>query len=201
MTALIRKIISQQDLVRIASPDELKKKSLLQILNERFQPYIGKSIDEISAIADIEVNHKAKSFLQLFISSLLGIKGTKLEQIEEFAKANIHLKTVRLEPNGIPKEHMSFKNIDFMEWANEEWEESWLKEYFSETKLLFVVFKYKETKRENPNRKLYFQGITLWNMPMTEIEGRLKEFWNHVQKLIREGIELVPVQAKGQDNC
>ncbi|MFS0689530.1 Sau3AI family type II restriction endonuclease [Sporosarcina sp. 179-K 8C2 HS] len=196
MTALIRKVISQQDLVRIASPEELKKKTLLEILNEKFRPFIGKSLDEIAAMAEIEVNHKSKSFLQLFISSLLGIKGTKLEQIEEFAKANIQLKTVRLEPHGIPKEHMSFRNINFVEWANEEWEESWLKDYFSETKLLFVVFKYKETERENPNRKLYFQGITLWNMPMSEIEGRLKDFWFHVQELIREGIELLPVQQK-----
>ncbi|WOV87391.1 Sau3AI family type II restriction endonuclease [Sporosarcina oncorhynchi] len=196
MTVLIRKIISQDDLVRITSPAELKKKTLLEILNEKFQPFIGKSLDEISAIAGIEVNHKSKSFLQLFISNLLGIKGTRLEQIDEFAKANIQLKTVRLEPNGIPKEHMSFRNIDFVEWANENWEDSWLNEYFSETKLLFIVFKYKETAKENPNRKLFFQGITLWNMPMSEIEGRLKDFFSHVQDLIQEGIELMPVRQK-----
>lgn len=196
MTALIRKVISHQDLVRITSPAELKKKTLLEILKEKFQPFIGKSLDEISAMTEIEVNHKSKNFLQLFISSLLGIKRTKLEQIEEFAKANIQLKTVRLEPQGLPKEHMSFRNVDFVEWANEDWEESWLNEYFSETKLLFVVFKYKETEKENPNRKLYFQGIKLWNMPMSEIEGRLKDFFFHVQDLIREGIELVPVQQK-----
>src|SRR5690606_6303005 len=104
------------------------------------------------------------------------------------AKANIQLKTVRLEPNGFPKEHMSFRNIDFNEWANDDWEDSWLKEYFSETKLLFVVFKYRETEKENPKRKLYFEGITLWNMPMSEIDGRLKDFWKHVQNLIRQGI-------------
>lgn len=198
MTALIRNVVSHQDLVRITSPEELKKKTLLEILNEKFQPFIGMSLDEISAMAEIEVNHKSKSFLQLFISSLLGIKGTKLEQIEEFAKANIQLKTVRLEPHGAPKEHMSFRNIDFVEWANEDWEDSWLKDYFSETKLLFVVFNYKETKKENPNRKLYFQGITLWNMPISEIEGRLKDFFFHVQDLIREGIKLEPVRQKNR---
>ncbi|MHC8515091.1 Sau3AI family type II restriction endonuclease [Sporosarcina sp. ITBMC105] len=196
MTALIRKVILEEDLVRITSPAALKKKTLLRILEEKFEPFIGKSLDDISKSSQIDVNHKSKSFLQLFISSLLGIKGTKLEQIEEFAKANIHLKTVRLEPNGLPKEHMSFKNIDFIKWANEEWEDSWLKEYFTETKLLFVVFQYKETKKENPNRKLFFKGITLWNMSMAEIEGRLKEFWEHVQHLIREGIELVPTHQK-----
>lgn len=196
MTAIIRKVISHQDLVRITSPAELKKKTLLEILNEKFQPFIGKSLDEISAIAEIEVNLNPKNFLQLFISSLLGIKGTRLDQIEEFAKANIQLKTVRLEPHGIPKQHMSFRNIDFIEWANEDWEDSWLRNYFSETKLLFVVFKYKETEKENSNRKLYFQGVTLWNMPMVEIEGRLKDFFFYVQELIHKGIKLVPEQQK-----
>ena len=58
------------------------------------------------------------------ISALLGIKGTKLDKIEEFSKANIKFKTVRLEPNGKPKESMSFEKINFDEWLDESWEES-----------------------------------------------------------------------------
>src|SRR5699024_4878976 len=56
----------------------------------------------------------SKSFLPEFISSLLGIKGTSLNKIEEFQKANIDLKTIRLEPNGKPREHMSFKILILM---------------------------------------------------------------------------------------
>ena len=128
----------------------------------------------------------------------MGIQGTKLNQIDEFAKANIQFKTVRLEPNGVPKEHMSFKNVDFIEWANKNWGDSWIRRYFEETKLLFVVFQYKERERDNPNRKLYFKGIKLWNMPKKTIDGPLKDFWFHVKTLINTGIELTPIQQKSR---
>lgn len=196
MTALVRKVIRHEDLIRFSKAADLKQKTLMELLGERFEPYVGKSLEEIAQNTGITVNYKSKSFLQLFISELLGIKGTKLNQIEEFAKANIQLKTVRLEPYGLPQEHMSFKNIDFIEWSKEEWDYSWLKNYFEETKFLFVVFHYNETKKQNPNRQLYFRGIKLWNMPLAEIEGKLKEFWLNIQTLINEGIELEAVQQK-----
>ncbi len=192
MTALVRKVILNKDFTSIITTEDLKKKTLEQILDDKFRPFIGKSIDELSYIHGIEVNNNAKSFLQLFVSSLLGIKGTRLDDIEEFVKANILLKTVRLEPSGRPEQHMSFKNINFLEWSVEDWEDSWLKNFFTETKLLFVVFEYKETKKKNPDRKLYFKGIKLWNMPQKDIEGRLKTFHKKVQILIQNGLELKP---------
>lgn len=196
MTALVRKVITTDHLISFTRPQDLKEKSFENLLADKFSVFIGMSLEEISWKTSNFINHKSKSFLQQFISELLGIKGTKLNQIEEFAKANIHVKTVRLEPNGIPKEHMSFKNIDFTEWANEDWDESWLKNHFAETKFLLVVFQYKETLQQNPNRHLYFNGVKLWNMPVKEIDGRLKEFWLHVQSLINNGVELTPVQQK-----
>lgn len=198
MTALVRKKIKQEDLTRFASPDELKKKSLFQLLSERFQPYKDMTVEQIGNQKGIGVNTKSKNFLQQFVSELLEIRGTKLDQIEEFAKANIQLKTVRIEPNGVPQEHMSFRNIDFHEWAKEKWEDSWLKNHFEETKFLFVVFQYKESKKDNPDRSLCFKGITLWNMPANTIENELKDFWKHVQVLINQGIELKPVQQKNR---
>lgn len=198
MTALVRKVIKKEDLIRFTNSEDLKTKTLYQILLDKFKPYIGKTLNEISNQTGIKINANSKNFLQVFISELLGIRGTKLEQIEEFAKANIQLKTVRLEPNNIPKEHMSFKNIDFNTWLNEEWEESWLKNYFEETKFLFVVFRYNEEKKDNPNRQLYFQGIILWNMPLSEIEGKLYYFWKQLQNTIKNGIELKQIRQKNR---
>ena len=51
---------------------------------------------------------------------------------------------------------MSFKNIDFITWAKEDWDGSWLKNHFEETKFLFVVFQYKET-----NNKTLIDNYTL----------------------------------------
>src|SRR5690606_7583810 len=95
-----------------------------------------------------------------------------------------------LEPNGVPKEHMSFKNVDLTEWVEISWEDSWIKTNFEETKYLFIVFEYRETKRINPERKLYFRGIKLWNMPLHDIENTLAPFWEDVKKLLLEGVKL-----------
>ncbi|MDC3418356.1 Sau3AI family type II restriction endonuclease [Aquibacillus salsiterrae] len=198
MTALVRKEIKQEDLTRFATTSDLKNKSLFQLLQDKFHPFKGLTLEQIAEQTGLETNDKSKKFLQEFVSGLLGIRGTKLDQIEEFAKANIQLKTIRLEPDGLPKEHMSFKNIDFFEWAEENWEDSWLKNHFDETKFLFVVFDYKETKQQNPSRQLYFSGITLWNMPFHEIEGTLKNFWSDVKTIIQSGLELIPVKQKNR---
>jgi len=196
MTTLVQSIITDEDLTKFTAPQDFKEKSLEQLIKERFAPYIGKSLEEISFKTGNFINQKSKSFLPEFISELLGIKGTNINQIEEFAKANIKIKTVRLEPNDIPKEHMSFQNVNFLQWAGEEWDDSWLKNYFEETKFLLVIFQYNESLKENPNRSLHFNGVKLWNMPMHEIDGRLWDFWSYVQSLIRNGIELIPVQQK-----
>lgn len=124
------------------------------------------------------------------ISALLGIKGTNLDKIEEFSKANIKFKTVRLEPNGKPKENMSFEKIDFDEWLNESWEESKIYKQFEKTKFLFIIFEYKETLKENSKRELYFKGFKLWNMPEEIINSKVKELWDEVRKITREGVQI-----------
>ncbi|PUB13380.1 Sau3AI family type II restriction endonuclease [Paenisporosarcina sp. OV554] len=194
MTSLVRQKITNEHLVSIASKQELRKTSLEELLHNRFSPYIGMTLEKIALKFNIEVNYKSKSFLQEFVSSMLGIKSTSLSNIEEFSKANIHFKTIRLEKNGIPKEHMSFKKINFHEWKESTWEESWPSNYFEETKFLLVVFEYKETERQNSNRQLFFKGIKLWNMPVKTIEGPLKAFWIDVQQLLNEGVTLVEKQ-------
>lgn len=198
MTALARKIFQKEDLVRITDANELSSLSFEGILHKKFQPYVGMLLTDIAIMKDIKVNSSSKSFLQEFVSSLLNIKGTKLNQIEEFAKANIELKTVRLEPNGVPQEHMSFKNIDFIEFAGSKPKKSWIYEYFEQTKILFVVFEYKETKHENPERDLYFKGIKLWNMPEGEIQNVLLPFLKDLHKLVLDGIELIPTKQKAR---
>ena len=166
MTALVRQFVNQEELISFAKSEELKTKTLEEILTERFAPYIGLTDLEIANKIEIEYKNKSKAFVANIISALLGIKGTKLDQIAEFAKANIQFKTIRLEPNGKPQESMSFKNIDFQQWTSESWEDSYIRNLFLETKFLFVIFEYKETKKQNPNRELFLTGVKLWNMPL-----------------------------------
>ncbi|QBP39716.1 Sau3AI family type II restriction endonuclease [Paenisporosarcina antarctica] len=189
MSGVARQILSNKDMVSITNSQELQSKTLEEILHDRFLPYIGKPLTQIAYENGISINN-SKSFVPNFISALLGIKGTKLDDIEEFSKANIQFKTIRLEPNGVPREHMSFKNMNFMEWVTEEWDVSWLKNHFEQTKFLFVIFEFRETERENKNRELFFIGIKLWNMPIQEIESQLMEFYQNLQLQLLFGVQI-----------
>lgn len=199
MTTLVRKYIKQDNIVSFASKEELAKKSLETILQERFAPYVGLDMREISQKINYEINPKNKSTIANMISRILGITGTKLDNIEEFSKANIQFKTIRLEPNNMPKEHMSFENVDFDAWLNDSFEESQFYQKFEETKFLFVVFQYRETLKENPDRIPYFKKIVLWNMPEQTIRNEVGLMWRRGRKVLKDGVELT-VGSRGISN-
>ena len=79
------------------------KKSIEELLNDRFTPYYGKSIDEICTELNINLLSKQKTipknYAQIISSKILGIKDNNIDNIEEFSKANIKFKTVIIEKN------------------------------------------------------------------------------------------------------
>lgn len=190
MTALVRQIINHEELFSLATNQELEKLTLDEIIKHKFEPYFGKTVKQISKENQIEINPQSKSFVHKFIITLLNLPEINLNQIEEFQKANIVPKTIRLEPNDKPEQHMSFHNIDFSEWLNNDWENSEWKLYFESTKFLFFIFEYKDKKQKNKRRNLYFKGIKLWNMPKTIIDNDLYYFWNKTKDIIQDGIEI-----------
>lgn len=199
MSAFARRVIDRQLIPSLFNVDELKSKTTLQLLRERFAPYIGKRVSEIARLMDIPVSTN-KAFNANLISAILGVKGTKLETLREFNKANIKFKTIRLEPNGVPREHMSFEQIDFKRWVRDDWEESQVYENFEYTKYLFVVFQYDETATQNKDREPYLKGIMLWNMPEVVIEHELKDLWKTTKAILEEGVQLTPVRNGVSNN-
>ncbi|MEY8371035.1 Sau3AI family type II restriction endonuclease [Aerococcaceae bacterium 50-4] len=199
MTTLVRKHIKKENIVSFTSKEELAKKSLETILQERFAPYIGLDMHEISQKINYDINPKNKSTIANMISRILGITGTKLDDIEEFSKANIQFKTIRLEPNDLPKEHMSFENVDFDAWLNDSFEESQFYKKFEETKFLFVVFQYRETLNDNPNRIPYFKKMVLWNMPEQTIRNEVALMWCRGRNVLKNGVKLT-VGSRGISN-
>ncbi|GAA0352086.1 Sau3AI family type II restriction endonuclease [Alkalibacterium iburiense] len=192
MTSLVRKHFNAEDLVRISNAQELKHQSFDQILEKRFKPYYGKTLEEIAKSHNLQINQRFKSKVQQVVSSILGITGTKLSSIEEFSKANIQFKTIRLEPNGLPKEHMSFEQIDFNKWLNQPFDESQIYNKFETTKFLFVVFEY--IVDESNEKKLVLKGIKLWNMPEETILNEVQDLWYEVRKILTEGVKLKNVK-------
>ena len=174
------------------------KKGIEEILNDKFSVYYDKSIEDICKELDINLTSKNgflhKNYAQIISSKILGIKDNKLDSIEEFSKANIKFKTVRIEKNGKIKQHMSLETFKYTEIIKETWEESKLRNTFAEQKYLFIVFRYDE------NDVLRLDKIKLWNMPLNILDTKLKETWEETVRVIKEGLVIEVKGNKKYDN-
>src|SRR5699024_2626601 len=100
---------------------------------------------------------------------------------DEFVKSNTEVKTIRLEEDGSIKENMSFPTISFHEFAEEEWEDSYLYNFFSETRFLYVIFQMK-------NGEYYLDDALFWHMPLEDLEGPGYKDWLAAQRAVIEGV-------------
>ncbi len=153
-----------------------KKQSIEDIVISKFKPFYGLTEIEIVKKLKIEINSKAKSFHANLTKAILGIELHK--EIEEFEKAEVIVKTVRLKENNLPKENISFKNFKYEEIVNEEWEESDFKNIL-EHKFLFVFFQFEE-------KELVLRKIKFWNMPFADII-EAEKVWAKTKKIVSEG--------------
>lgn len=101
------------------------------------------------------------------------------------------MKTIRLTRSGMPKESMSFKNIDYFEVAeNDNWTESEAYEIFT-NRFLFVIFKPIEDKKikiintrthKSTEEQAYMlDKVFFWTMPPEDLE-RAQEYWEDIRK-------------------
>lgn len=155
----------------------IKNKTLESIVFEKFNKYLGLPIEEIVEKLKIKINPKSKNYFSNITKAILGIEITK--EIEEFQKAEIILKTVRIKSNNLPKEDISFPYFKFNEIINEnEWENSSFYEIL-EHKFLFIFFKYE-------NNNLILNKVKFWNMPYKD-RLKAKEVWIQTKKILLSG--------------
>lgn len=197
MTQLLREHFNQTEGANVSLLNG-SRKTIEQVLKEKFESYYGMSIDEIANLFDVNIYTKegklTKNHAQILSSAILGLKGTNIKDIEEFNKADIKFKTIRIEKDGHIKQHMSFKNFKYTEIVKEEWEDSELRNMFAEQKYLFVVFKFDE------NNVLRLNKVKLWNMPISVLDTKLKETWEETVRVINEGIQINIKGNKKFDN-
>lgn len=151
----------------------------------KINSYIGKSDKELCELFSREYNNNKAQWIDLAYRML----GIKSNQAEEFSKANIVVKSIRLEENGTMIESMSFPAFKFKDLVSEEWEESDLFTYFNETRFLFVVY-----KKDGNNYIL--KGSQLWNMPYYDLNNTVYEGWNNIRTTIKNGIKFTKKQTK-----
>lgn len=120
----------------------------------------------------------------------LEILGVKTKNAEEFEKANVEVKAIRVEANNRVRESMSFPTFKILDLINQNWEESDIYDYFTSKKFLFVIYK------KNSNNEYCLKGAKFWNMPTNDINGILREEWERAVKIFRDGVEFT---IKGED--
>lgn len=177
MTNLVRTKVMDEYTESLISAEELQNKSFEESLYDKIKSFIGKSKTEL--INKFGLNPKSKDVIERIFAKMLGIKG-KVNDTDEFQKANIACKTIRVNEDNTITESMSFPAFKYKGIILEEWETSTLRNIFSENKYLFVIFK------EN-NNAFYFSGIKLWNMPLSILDTEIKSVWDKTVEVIKSG--------------
>ncbi len=122
---------------------------------------------------------------------ILGIKGN---HAKEFEKANIVVKTIRIEKNNRIKENMSFPTFKFKELVKEDWENSSFGSYLRETRFLFVVYKF------DKNNELRLKGCQFWNIPYSDLEVDVQKVWRRTQRVLLNGLQIKKRNGKNYNN-
>lgn len=167
--------------------DETFEEYIINTINQ----YRNYTVDELCDLFYSDNEKIPKSLGALLVYRILGIKGN---QAEEFVKANIVIKTIRLKENNKIKENMSFHTFKFKELVEEEWEDSTFGNYLRETRFLFVVYKY------DVNEKLRLKGCQFWNIPYADLEGDVKTVWEQTKKVIQNGLKIKVKKGKLSSN-
>ena len=177
MTMLVRKYIANEKVEKIIKKS-LKNETFEDYIINTIKKYYGKTDSELSKLFNVTTS--AKNKFSILFAKMLEVNGD-IENTEEFLKANIKVKTIRVEKNGTIKESMSFHAFKFVDIVNEKWEESDLYNTFENTKFMFVVF------RQNDNNEYVFDKVKLWNMPEEILQNEVKKVWSKTKRVIRSG--------------
>ena len=174
----------------VKNPAQLQGRTFEEFVISLSEPYSGMQDVEIARSVGLDANPKNKSFWRMIAYRMLGLGG---EEAKEFEKANISVRTVRIEGRGVVKESFPLPPLKFMELAAEnEWEESDLYDRFDGTRYFFVVF-------EESGDSYRFRGAKFWSMPRSDIDGPLRECWENARDRVRSGVKFTKkVQRSGK---
>ena len=167
------------------------EESFEEYVTNKIKAYRNYSVEELCDIFEISFEKRPKNLEAMLTYRILGIKGNRAE---EFEKANIVVKTIRVNSKNTIKESMSFPTFKFKELINETWEESTFYNYLSETRFLFVVYKFDE------HNELRLKGCQFWNIPYRDLEGEVRSVWERTKQVIIEGLQITTKNGKNYNN-
>lgn len=162
---------------QLVTEEELAQYTFDEILLKRFAPYIGEDYRDVAIQKGVDLSHNPKNKFAMIANAIAATdKCANINRSEEFVKAGLTMKTIRIQQNGSIKESMSFENIDYIEVAEcDDWLDSRLYELFS-SRFMFVVFKEQHKGKED-----YVLGdVFFWTMPQGDLNWA-EDYWNHIK--------------------
>lgn len=178
-TAIYGKIIKQPEVLDT-------NQTIEEIVVSKFQPFYGKTALQIEEELNLNLNQKSKSYFANLTNAMLGLElGQK---IEEFDKADIQVKTIRIKENNLPKEDISFPTFKYDELVLTDWDDSDFKTIL-ESKFFFVFYQFE-------NQNLILKKVKFWNMLQSDI-SEAKNVWDATIETIKRGEIVKEVTNKG----
>ncbi len=170
----------QQKKSELVSIKDLRTHTFDDVIISRFKPFLNMPFEKIAKRKKVNISKNPKNKFAMIANAIAATTNcANVNRSEEFLKAGLTMKTIRIQANGLIKEAMSFENIDYMEVAGcEDWVDSRLYELFS-SRFMFVVF-----KEQNAGKEDYvLNDVFFWTMPQADL-GIAEEYWNHIRKNI-----------------
>lgn len=162
---------------QLVTEQELATQGFDEILLKRFVPFIGKDYQTIATEKGINISNNPKNKFAMIANAIaVSDKCSNINRSEEFVKAGLTMKTIRVQYSGSIKEAMSFENIDYIEVAGcKDWLDSRLYELFS-SRFMFVVF-----KEQNQGQEDYtLDDVFFWTMPQSDL-SEAENYWKHIK--------------------
>lgn len=183
MTYLINnKIFNQKEQESVVATAKGKKKTFTEIISEKILGYKG--MTEVELYEKFDINPKAKGKNSTLVRKILGLTGD-IEKTQEFQKANMNLRVIRVNKDGLPKEDSPFKTYNFKELvANGVWEESQPYLEICDKRFLFVVF------REVSPKVFVLDRVKFWGFPDRQID-EVKRVWQETRQILFDGVQLI----------
>lgn len=200
MTSILRKYIFGEEKSEsiITNVFELVDKDIETIVLEKFEPYIGWSIDKLKKHFNIKGDSYHINYRIAAAILKLNKKYSDTEafyQVEEFEKASILVKTVSFNEKAKNTQSMSFPAFNFSDlsketWVDDEGEPSaeW-HNFLLDTRFLFFVV-------QKIDGISTFKGVKFFTVPDEDLQGPIRKVWEDTVKKINDGVQLAPQQRK-----
>lgn len=153
--------------------------------------YQGYSVKQLCSIFNLPDDNPPKNLEAMIAYRILGIRSNRAE---EFEKAGIVVKTIRISSKNTIKESMSFPTFQFKELVKESWEQSTFGTYLSETRFLFIVYKF------NEQNQLYLKGCQFFNIPYEDLQTHVRQVWERTKQVLEEGLLVTMVNGRYTSN-